>query len=141
MANRYPPKTLQLPLAAETTFTENQNGAPPDGYEINCNAGAYTLVLQSPASRGRRYVCNTGTSNSLTVQTSGTSATIDGTTSITLHPGDSPTLLANGLSGSSAAWRVVGDNIGDAAGVTPGTAAANKAVVLGATKNIATITS
>jgi hypothetical protein len=136
MPNRYPPRLL----AITASYSENASGSY-DGYEIDASGGAVTLTLQSPANRGRRTISNTGASGNATIATAGTSATINGGSSVTLYPGDSMTVVANGLTGSSAAWRVTGGNFGDAAGVTPGTATASKALVLNSSKGISTITS
>jgi hypothetical protein len=96
---RYPPRVTQI----TATYSEGTSGEF-DAYE--CDASTpFTLTLKSPATRRRVSVFNSGASGNLTVATAGTSATIDGATSLSLQPGQGVTLVANGLTGSSAAWR------------------------------------
>lgn len=114
---RYPPRVLQLTAA----YSENASGVY-DAYECN---GTFTLTLASPATRRAVRVFNTG-SGVVTVATAGTSATIDGGATITVPIGSGIELIANGLTGASAAWRAV-SSLG--AGVVAGTAAAGKALV------------
>lgn len=93
---RYPPKVL----AISATYSENTLGLY-DAYECS---SSFTLTLASPATRRRVSIMNTG-AGVITVATAGASATIDGLTSFTLASGKSRTFVANGLTGSSAAWR------------------------------------
>lgn len=138
MSNRYPPKILTLPLAAETSYSENASGLY-DGYNVDCTTvGAYTLTLTAPVTRGRRFINNIGTANNLTVATAGTSSLIAGAATYVMFPGDGAEAVANGVSpSSSAVWYVVANNVGETS-VTPGTVTASKAVVVDANKDIAT---
>lgn len=122
-----PPKIL----AIGSSYSENASGIF-DGYE--CTA-TLTLTLHSPATRDRKFVFNTG-SGVVTVATAGDSATIDGGSTITVPIGAGVELVANGLTGSSAAWRTV--NALDA-GVIAGTVSAGKSVVVDANKDVSSI--
>lgn len=105
---RYPPNILPV----TSSYTEDTSGIFR-GYEIN--GSGITLTLHSPATRDVKYISNAGTSDA-TIATAGTSATIDGSTTITLVAGNSVTLVANGQSGSSANWMIVGSDTGEASG-------------------------
>lgn len=94
---RYPPRVL-TGLAA--SYSENASGIY-DAYEVSSTG---TLTLASPATRRRVSIFNAGT-GAWSIATAGTSATIGGQTSITLNPGQAISLIANGLTGASAAWR------------------------------------
>lgn len=105
---RNPPKIL----AITASYSENASGLY-DGYDIN--GSAITLTLSSPATRGVRYLNNSGSSDA-TIATAGTSATIDGSTTVTLLAGTALTLVANGLTSSSANWLIVGSDSGESSG-------------------------
>lgn len=91
---RYPPRSM----AISASYTDLGN---VEMYELSSTG---TLTLAPPSTKRRVTLCNTGT-GVWTIVTSGTSMTIDGLTSFTLASGKSRTLVANGLNGSSAAWR------------------------------------
>lgn len=124
---RYPPKVLPV----TGTYSENASGIY-DAYECS---GTFTFTLTSPANRGRRFIFNTG-SGVVTVATAGDSATIDGGSTITVPIGAGVELVANGLTGSSAAWRTVNAL---SAGVVAGTVTAGKALVPDANKDLSSL--
>lgn len=121
---RNPPR----PLTISASYSENESGIY-DAYE--CTA-TLALTLHSPATRDRKWVFNTG-SGVVTVATAGTSATIDGGSTTTVPIGAGVELVANGLTGSSAAWRTVNAL---SAGLIAGTVTASKAVVVDSNKDI-----
>lgn len=124
---RYAPR----PLVISASYSENASGIY-DAYE--CTA-TLMLTLHSPSQRDRKFVFNTG-SGVVTIATAGDSATIDGGATITVPIGSGLELVANGLTGSSAAWRTVGSLD---AGIIAGTVTAGKAVVVDANKDVSSI--
>lgn len=135
---------MKFPPRVSTITTSTTADPNVDAYLLDCTAGAVTLTLQSPSRRREVIAIKIDSSaNAGTVATAGDSATIVGNTSLAAQY-DSVHFLANGGSGSGAIWYASATQNAsdfDLTGTTPGIAAANKVVVLGASKEIATITS
>lgn len=85
-------------MAISTSYTDLGN---VEMYECTSTG---TLTLAPPTTKRRVSIVNAG-AGVWTVATGGNSMTIDGLASFTLASGKSRTFIANGLLGSSAAWR------------------------------------
>jgi hypothetical protein len=97
---RFPPRISSI----TASFTDTGD---VDVYLVDASAGAVTLTLQSPSRRRRVEVVKTdSTSNAVTVATNGTSATINGSSTLVIGAQYSAVMfVGNGLAGSSAMWR------------------------------------
>lgn len=124
---RYPPVSAQI--------SASYNEATAGEYALYECSASLTLTLISPAKRNRKWIANTG-SGTVTVATAGTSATIDGGSTITIPPGTCFQLVANGLRDASAAWRTVNAL---SVSVVPGTATGGKVLITDSNNDIAGI--
>jgi hypothetical protein len=132
---RFPPRVSTI----TASFTDTGD---VDIYLVDASAGAVTLTLRSPSRRRKVEVVKTdSSSNAVTVATSGDSATIVGVTSLPKQY-DAAGYAANGLAGSSAVWYATAVSTANAmtlSGVTAGTVAASKALVVDSNKDLSAL--